>query len=140
MPKNKPQKSAWWLKKASPVETVDRSHGTSHMRQKLNQWPEENMAILLNELNAAPKFAKPKVKPLAEKYWIPVTSIWKCVNEKVKGTGHKSGGPRHPKVLSKGMLYVCYWLVQANTFSTKNSSTSKYKVKNIMFQKMRLTL
>ena len=104
MPKNKPKKSGWWLKKASPDETVGQSRGASHKRQKINQWPEENMAILLNEWNAAPEFAKPKVKPLAEKYGIPVTTIWKRVNEKVKGTGHKSGGPRHPKVLLKGKL------------------------------------
>ena len=62
------------------------------------------MAILLNEWNAASEFPKLKVKPLAEKYGIPVTTIWKHVNEKVKGTGHKNGGPRHPKVLSKGKL------------------------------------
>ena len=104
MPKNKPKKSGWQLKKASPDETVGQSQGASHKRQKINQWLEENMAILLNEWNATPEFAKPKVKPLAEKYGIPVTTVWKRVNEKVKGIGHKSGGPRHPKVLLKGKL------------------------------------
>ena len=74
------------------------------------------MAILLNEWNAAPKFAKPKVKPLAEKYGIPVTTVWKCVNEKVKGTGHKSSVPRHPKVFSKGRIYACYSVGSSKKF------------------------
>ena len=97
-------------KKASPDETVGWSRGASHKRQKINQWPEENMAILLNEWNAAPEFAKPKVKPLAEKYRIPVTTIWKRVNEKVKGTGHKSGGQGTPKFFQKvNYKFVIHW-------------------------------
>ena len=60
------------------------------------------MEILLKEYNSAPAHNKPKVKPLAEKYGIPTSTVWKCVNEIVKGTGHCSGGPRQPKMLSRG--------------------------------------
>ena len=60
------------------------------------------MEILLNEYNSVPAHKKPKVKPLAEKYGIPIMTVWKHVHEIVKGTGHHIGGPRQPKVLSKG--------------------------------------
>ena len=88
--------------KAKPEETRGRSHGASHKKQKINLWPEENMEILLKEYNSAPAHSKPKVKHLAEKYGIPTSTLWKHVNAIVKGTGHCSGGPRQPKVLSKG--------------------------------------
>ena len=107
MPKKKPVKSAWCPIKAKPEETRGRSHGASHKKQKINLWPEENMEILLKEYNSAPAHSKPKVKHLAEKYGIPTLTVWKCVNAIVKGTGHHSGGPRQPKVLSKGKQKLC---------------------------------
>ena len=102
MLKKKPVKSAWCPIKAKPEETRGRSCGASHKKQKINLWPEENMEILLKEYNSAPTHSKPKVKRLAEKYGIPTLTVWKHVNDIVKGTGHCSGGPRKPKVLSKG--------------------------------------
>ena len=65
------------------------------------------MEILLKEYNSAPAHSKPKVKHLAEKYGIPTLTVWKHVNDIVKGTGHCSGGPRKPKVLSKGKQKLC---------------------------------
>ena len=87
MPKKKPVKSAWHPIKAKPEETRGRLCGASHKKQKINLLPEENMEILLKEYNSAPAHNKPKVKPLAEKYGIPTSTVWKCVNEIVKGTG-----------------------------------------------------
>ena len=104
MLKKQPVKSAWCPIKAKPEETRGRSHGASHKKQKINLWPEENMEILLKEYNSAPAHSKPKVKCLAEKYGIP---YGKHVNDIVKGTGHHSGGPRKPKVLSKGKQKLC---------------------------------
>ena len=60
------------------------------------------MEILLIKYNSAPAHSKPEVKHLAGKYGIPTSTVWKHVNEIVKGTGHCSGGPRQPKVFSKG--------------------------------------
>ena len=65
------------------------------------------MEILLKEYNSAPAHNKPKVKRLAEKYGTPTLTVWKRVNDIVKGTGHHSGGPRKPKVLSKGKQNLC---------------------------------
>ena len=108
MLKKKPVKSAWRPIKAKPEETRGRSHGASHKKQKINLWPEENMEILLKEYNSAPVHSKPKVKHLAEKYGIPTLTVWwKHVNVIVKGTGHHSGGPRQPKVLSKSKQKLC---------------------------------
>ena len=107
MLKKKPVKSAWHPIKAKPEETRGRSHGASHKKQKINLWPEENMEVLLKEYNSAPAHSKPKVKHLAEKYGIPTLTVRKRVNEIVKGTGHCSGRPRQPKVLSKGKRKLC---------------------------------
>ena len=107
MLKKKPVKSAWCPIKAKPEETQGRLCGASYKKQKINLWPEENMEILLKEYNSVPAHNKPKVKPLAEKYGIPTSTVWKHVNKNVKGTGHHSGRPRQPKVLSRGKQKLC---------------------------------
>ena len=39
---------------------------------------------------------------LANKYKIPITTVWKQIQQIVKGKGHCSGGARKPRVLSQG--------------------------------------
>ena len=41
------------------------------------------------------------ISNIAEQTHVPVSTLWKRVNDKVRGMGHCSGGPRQPKVLTK---------------------------------------
>ena len=55
------------------------------------------MEILLKEYNSAPAHSKPKVKHLAEKYGIPTLTVWKHVNDIVKGQGITVAGQGNQK-------------------------------------------
>ena len=52
------------------------------------------------------------VSNIAKQTCVPVTMLWKRVNDKVRGMDHHSGGPRQPKVLTKGrsnlFFFTCF--------------------------------
>ena len=59
--------------------------------------------ILFSRLDAAGGERKHvNISNIAKQTCVPVAMLWKRVNNKVRGMGHHSGGPRQPKVLTKG--------------------------------------
>ena len=83
------------------------SRGASYKNQRLNLWPAENLDYLMEdyykELAAKTTVDKDVNKSnLVKKYKIPVTTMWKQIQQIVKGKGHCSGGAGKPRVLSKG--------------------------------------
>ena len=54
--------------------------------------------ILFSRLHAAGARRKHvNISNIAKQTRVPVAMLWKRVNDKVRGTGHHSGGPRQPK-------------------------------------------
>ena len=59
--------------------------------------------ILFSRLDAAGGERKHvNISNIVKQTCVPVAMLWKRVNDKVRGMGHCSGGPRQPKVLTKG--------------------------------------
>ena len=61
-------------KAATPEEKAKRRERSAHKEDHLNQWPEENMARMLDEWEAAkqlPKEDRPSMRSLSIKYHIP---------------------------------------------------------------------
>ena len=56
---------------------------------------------------------KVNISEIAKQTTVPVATLWKWIQDKVRGTGHMSGGPRRPKVLMTGkslfrlILFFC---------------------------------
>ena len=61
---------------------------------------------------------KVNISDIAKQTTVPVATLWKRIHDKVRGTGHRSGGLRQPKVLMKGKL-----LFQLILFFHLNSPT-----------------
>ena len=67
-----------------------REHGPPHGRLLQGTGSENGVDEFVNK------------STLAKKYKIPITTVWKRIQQIVKGKGHCSGGTRKPRVLSQG--------------------------------------
>ena len=69
---------------------------------------------------------KVNISNIAKQTTVPVATLWKRICDKVRGTGHRSGGPRQLKVLMKGRLL--FWFLFFHLNSPHSHSTKKIKI------------
>ena len=88
---------------------------------------------------------KVNISNIAKQTTVPVATLWKRICDKVRGTGHRSGGPRQPKVLMKGRLLFRFLFFHLN--SPHSHSTEKlksqyivYTCRSILFKKQRMKM
>ena len=81
-----------------------RQDSSAHKNGHLNQWKTDDMKNALKEHHTPTPAGEVRlsIRALSKKYKIPYATLYKRISGEVKGTGHKSGGRRVPKVFTAG--------------------------------------